>query len=236
METHEEKRAAQLLKRKQYREANRERLRLEALAYYYNNRDKMNEAAKQYQKDNTDKVKEQRKQYQENNVDKIKQSKKLYREANKEQIAAQKKAYREANKDKIKEYYIKRKPTATILQRERRQNDTLFKLRHNVSSLIRNSFKAASYKKNTKTEQILGCTFDQFKEHLESQFESWMNWDNRGLYNGTPNYGWDIDHIVPNSSGETLEDIIRLNHYTNLKPLCSYINRDIKRNNLDFIA
>ena len=154
---------------------------------------------------------------------------------NQDKIKAQRKAYREANKEKIKAAYEANKPLLIAKQRERRQNDILFKLRHNISSLIRNSFKATSYKKNTKTEQILGCTFNQFKEHLESQFESWMNWNNRGLYNGEPNYGWDIDHIVPNSSGETLEDIIRLNHYTNLKPLCSYINRDVKRNKLDFI-
>jgi hypothetical protein len=24
-----------------------------------------------------------------------------------------------------------------------------------------------------------------------------MIWDNYGLYNGTPEYGWDIDHIIP---------------------------------------
>jgi len=56
-----------------------------------------------------------------------------------------------------------------------------------------------------------------------------MNWDNRGLYNGTPDYGWDIDHIIPQSSAITIEDVIQLNHYTNLQPLCSYINRDIKK-------
>ena len=52
---------------------------------------------------------------------------------------------------------------------------------------------------------------------------------NRGLYNGELNYGWDIDHIIPISSAITEEDIIRLNHYTNLQPLCAYINRVIKK-------
>jgi hypothetical protein len=58
-----------------------------------------------------------------------------------------------------------------------------------------------------------------------------MNWDNRGLYNGTPEYGWDIDHMIPSCSAKTEEELIQLNHYSNLQPLCSYINRDIKRNN-----
>lgn len=59
-----------------------------------------------------------------------------------------------------------------------------------------------------------------------------MNWENRGLYNGELNYGWDIDHIIPLSSARTEEDVIRLNHYTNLQPLCSKMNRDIKRSNV----
>ena len=61
-----------------------------------------------------------------------------------------------------------------------------------------------------------------------------MNWENKGLYNGTFNFGWDIDHIIPLSSASCKEDIIRLNHYTNLQPLCSKINREIKRNKINF--
>ena len=61
-----------------------------------------------------------------------------------------------------------------------------------------------------------------------------MTWENRGLYNGELNYGWDIDHIIPISSGNTEEEIIKLNHYSNLQPLCSKINRDIKRDRLDY--
>ncbi len=59
-----------------------------------------------------------------------------------------------------------------------------------------------------------------------------LNWNNRGLYNGELNYGWDIDHIIPLSSAKTEEEMILLNHYSNLQPLCSKINRDIKRDNI----
>ena len=65
--------------------------------------------------------------------------------------------------------------------------------------------------------------------YLESKFEPWMCWNNKGLYNGEFNYGWDIDILYPISSAKTEEDIIKLNHYTNLQPLCSKINRDIKK-------
>ena len=59
-----------------------------------------------------------------------------------------------------------------------------------------------------------------------------MTWENWGKYNGELNYGWDIDHIIPLSSAKTEDDIIRLNHYTNLQPLCSYTNRHIKRDKI----
>ena len=61
-----------------------------------------------------------------------------------------------------------------------------------------------------------------------------MTWENYGLYNGTENYGWDIDHKMPISSSTTIEEAHQLNHYLNLQPLCSYINRHIKRNRQDY--
>ncbi len=67
---------------------------------------------------------------------------------------------------------------------------------------------------------------------MESKFDPWMTWENYGIYNGELNYGWDIDHIVPLSSAVSPEELIGLFHYTNLQPLCSKINRNIKRNKI----
>lgn len=61
-----------------------------------------------------------------------------------------------------------------------------------------------------------------------------MNWENYGKCNGEFNFGWDIDHIIPTSSGKTEEEIIMLNHYTNLRPLCSHVNRNLKRNKVEY--
>lgn len=46
-----------------------------------------------------------------------------------------------------------------------------------------------------------------------------MTWNNYGLYNGQPDYGWDIDYIIPLKTAKTEEDIIRLNNYTNLQTI-----------------
>lgn len=63
-----------------------------------------------------------------------------------------------------------------------------------------------------------------------------MTWNNYGLYNSEFNYGWDIDHIIPLSSAKNEEEVLKLNHYTNLQPLCSKINRDIKKDKIEYDA
>ena len=57
-----------------------------------------------------------------------------------------------------------------------------------------------------------------------------MNWENQGGRGiRTKNTNWDVDHIIPLSSAKNEEELINLCHYNNLRPLCSYINRYIKK-------
>ncbi len=117
---------------------------------------------------------------------------------------------------------------------DRLKTDVIFKIRHNLKVNLRKQFKSIGSKKKGKTIEILGCSITEFKLYLENRFDNWMNWDNYGLYNGENNFGWDIDHIIPISSAVTIDDLIKLNHYTNFQPLCSYINRDLKKDNLNY--
>jgi hypothetical protein len=193
-------------KQKEYREKNKERYSEKWKEIYYSDKTIKQQKNSLYYEKNKEKVKEKSKSYYSNNCDK--------------KIAYQKE-YQQNNKTKRNKYLV-----------ERRQNDEMFRLITNVRNLILNSFYELGYSKNSKTSEILGCTFDDFKSHLENKFEDWMNWENRGLYNGETNFGWDIDHIIPLSQAKNKEDLIRLNHYTNLQPLCSKTNRDIKKNKI----
>ena len=94
-------------------------------------------------------------------------------------------------------------------------------MRKRIGCLLKNKSKS--------TEEIIGCSFEDFKLYLESKFEDWMNWKNYGLYNGEYKSGWDIDHIKPLSSAKTENDIYHLSHYSNLQPLCSRENRYDKK-------
>jgi hypothetical protein len=62
----------------------------------------------------------------------------------------------------------------------------------------------------------LGCSIDEFKKHIESQFVEGMSWDNQGK--------WHIDHIVAikyrdGGNLPTVEEILARLHYTNTQPL-----------------
>jgi hypothetical protein len=39
-------------------------------------------------------------------------------------------------------------------------------------------------------------------------------------------------YIIPLSFAKSDDELYELNHYTNLQPLCSKVNRDIKKNNI----
>ena len=71
--------------------------------------------------------------------------------------------------------------------------------------------------------QLIGCTVDELKEHINSQLNDGMTFDNYGL--------WEIDHIIPVSSFNfnNQSEIIECFNYKNLQPLWREDN--IKKSN-----
>ncbi len=224
---------------KQYRIENKDKIREYKKEYIKNNQDKIvlykeknSESIKDYYRkyriNNNDKIKANKKEYYKNNCDKIKDyqnriSVKLsiyrkiygpnYYEENKEKLKEANKLYRKNNKDKI-----------TIINRNykkhRKNYDPLFKLRENISTLIYNSLKNKGFTKKSRTHEILGCTFNDFMIHLNSNKYDFKY----------GNYNIDIDHIIPVSSATTEEELIKLNHFSNLQLLPSDYNRNVKSN------
>jgi hypothetical protein len=167
------------------------------------------EYSKKYRELNKEKLKEYDKKNYEKNKEKYKENNKLYRENNKEKILLKEKLYRENNKEKYRERKNK-------YQKEKRVTNLLFKLKGNILSRINVSFKKNGYNKKSKTYEILGCSYEEFKNHLERQFTKGMNWDNQGQ--------WHLDHIYPISLAKDEHDLIKLNHYTNFQPLWAFEN------------
>ena len=169
----------------------------------YNKRDEIfdkKKYMKEYREKNKEKLKEYIINWRVENVDKFQSGRKNYYKKNKEEVVR-----------KNYEYCKKRKAI-----------DPLYKLSRGIRSLILISFKNQFTTKSKKTIEILGCSFEEFKLHLESKFDNKMNWKNQGTY-------WHMDHIIPISSAEAEEDVYRLNHYTNFQPL--YWLDNLKKSN-----
>jgi hypothetical protein len=102
-------------------------------------------------------------------------------------------------------------------QKNKREYDVLFRLRGNLRARLCNIIK----NKTTKTLDSVGLDINEFKKFIENKFKDGMCWENYGE--------WHIDHIQPLSSGNSVEEILQLNHYTNLQPLWAEDN--LKKSN-----
>jgi hypothetical protein len=82
-----------------------------------------------------------------------------------------------------------------------------------------------------KIQETLGYDKDKLLEHIESQFEDWMSWENWGRTRKDSNgRHWEIDHIIPRSSCKAEEvsdpNFKKIWNLKNLRPLCA------KKNNM----
>lgn len=128
----------------------------------------------------------------------------LYRKTHPENKKESAKKYKDTNRETFKS---NRNKSLKI----RRQTDLMFNLKERVRRRMYNFLTRNNISKNNKTFDIIGCSPDFLKEHLESQFLDGMTWENRGK--------WHIDHIIPLSSATDEQEVFKLCHYTNLQPL-----------------
>ena len=90
-------------------------------------------------------------------------------------------------------------------------NDPLCAISSRVRSRLAKALVAGGFPKKSNTPAIIGCSFEELKAHLESQFVDGMTWENRSE--------WHVDHETPLASATTEEELLKLCHYTNLQPL-----------------
>ena len=110
----------------------------------------------------------------------------------------------------IKSYDVMRK-------RKKEKENQLTGFIQKMRQSIRKSFKRQGYTKNSRTYDILEESWGNVKLYFESLFQDGMTWDNHRE--------WEIDHIIPLSTSNCEEDVIRLCHYTNLQPLWKKDNK-----------
>lgn len=169
-----------------------------------------NKKIKEWRNKNPEKVKSQKQRYLKKYPQKNLDRGKIYRENNSEKEKERSDKWREKNPKFSSLYYQKNKDKINYNILLKKKNNPIFKLKTHYRTKLN---KILGSKKDGKTFNIIGCTPQFLKEHLENQFTDGMNWDNHGLF------GWHIDHIIPLSSAKTEEELYKLCHYSNLQPL-----------------
>lgn len=181
------------------------------------------------------------KKYRESHKEEIKEYNKNKYLKNKDEIRERNKNYEQSERGKEVRYSIRKRRYAKILEynkkyyqsingkivlkkiqqkrrikhnkyiQEKRRVDKFFALKHNLRSRIYQAITKGW--KSGHTLELLGCSIEELKQHLEQQFESGMTWDNYGE--------WHIDHIIPCSYFDLTDpeqQRICFN-YRNLQPL-----------------
>ena len=162
---------------KEYRLKNKKQIKEYRKKYYSKNKEREKKQMREYSLKNRRQRKEYNKEYN-----------KEYRFKNKEWMNKQMREWYLKNKEQRKEY------NSRLENKKRRRNWTKKRYQTNVNfkllTLCRARLLAAlkGKSKSASTMELIGCTIEELRKHIESQFEPWMTWKNHGL--------WDVDHIM----------------------------------------
>ena len=163
----------------------------QAKKYYEEHKEERNEYSKKYHEEHREELNQKHKEYCEKNKERIEQVRKEYREVHRKELSAQSVEY----------------------ERQRRKTDPMKKLKKTLRSRIYNAIHRQYGEKANSSMELIGCTIQEVRKHIESQFVEGMTWDNHGE--------WHVDHIRPCVSFnlEDPEEQKKCFHFTNLQPL-----------------
>ena len=149
-----------------------------------------------------------------------KAAQKKYRQSEKGKAYEQSEAGKAAQKKYRQSEAGKAKRKAN--DKNRYNNDPTYKLH----CILRSGFYhwIKGNQKTCRTEKYVGCTYIELLDHLESQFEEGMTWENHGVGDNK----WQIDHFKAQSRFDPTieEEKFKCWHYTNLQPMWAPENNE----------
>lgn len=142
-----------------------------------------------------------------------------YRKTHKEQAKKYRDTHKKNQKTYMKRYWKENKDKLAKYQINKYYSNIKFRILVSSRNRIGKYLKGIS--KSEHTKELLGCSLEELKTHLENKFKNGMSWNNYGKN------GWEIDHIIPCCSFDLtdLEQRKKCFHYTNLQPLWAIENR-----------
>ena len=207
---------------KEYRKLNKEFLIIQNKQYYQKNKKILDIQHKEYRLKHKNHLSIKQKEWRNKNKEKIALQHKEYRKRNEMRLKEKYKKYYQKNKKKLLDQMKKNKQLHKSERNDRcnylYKNNIQYKLsvsiRTRLNRAIRNNQKSGSPIKD------LGCTIDELKIWIESQFQDGMSWDNWSLK------GWHIDHKLAlyNFDLNNRDQFLIAVNYNNLQPMWAYNN------------
>jgi len=186
-------------------------------------RNKLSEYLKLWRKKHSEKIKSDMLEWAKENKDWIREYRKSYAERrrflyhqNKGQILPRK-------RELAKTY--KYRARIQSYRRRRRRQDIQFTLKDRLRVTMSRALRRQFVKKSLRTMELIGCTPEELRSHIEHQFKPGMTWQNRNE--------WHVDHIRPLASFD-LRDVEQQRiafNWKNLQPLWAWENQQ-KSDNL----
>ena len=130
---------------------------------------------------------------------------------------ANRREYNRVHSNRRSEYCRRNREKINAYSRERYANDPVFRANRLERATVHDALKVGNNKKRFNARRgakLLGCTYSEFKAHIEKQFVAGMSWDNYGKR-------WNIDHKIPCSQFDlTKEDaLVACFNYKNTQPM-----------------
>lgn len=199
--------------------------------YTINNKESISTNKKRYHKEHKEAIKEYGKNYREVNKDKIRQTRKEIRVRDKEKLRIRRKLISAENRERRRKshrsyyarnrricvqrslnYYQRNKEKVNKRNNDyvnrRMSTDPLFKLSKRLRTLMYMSISSKNYTKRSKTQQLIGCSFIELVTYIGE----------------SPHSNCHLDHKCPCSQAVTEEELLKLQHYSNLRWLASEDN------------
>lgn len=135
----------------------------------------------------------------------------------------QRKSYRkniEKRKKSAKAWVKKNREKINAKSKEKRKEDPMFRVASNLRRAVSGCIEYKGFRKNSNLSKYLGCNSQEFKIYLESLFQPGMTWDNYGHGNNK----WHLDHTIPLISAKNIEELYKLSHFTNIRPMWQKYN------------
>ena len=126
-----------------------------------------------------------------------------YQLEHREEKLAYLREYHRKNKDRVREQ-------SRAQRKKRLATDPIYKTKRQAQLSIWKAFNGNGYISMDKIKYWVGCSADELTAHLKRTWEE----EYHVKWNGQP---YNVDHIIPLVTARTVEDVRRLNHYTNLR-------------------